>query len=45
MFGHPNYVLYIEEFIISRFVISRFYSIIYTVYCNFGQDTEYCLLY
>ena len=25
-FGLPDYVRYIEEFVISRFVISRFYS-------------------
>ena len=30
-FGLPNYVRYIEEFVISRFVISRFYSIHFTV--------------
>ena len=27
----PDYVRYIEEFVISRFVISRFYSIHFTV--------------
>ena len=31
MFGLPDYVRYIEEFVISRFVISRFYSIHFTV--------------
>ena len=31
MFGLPDYVRYIEEFVISRFVISRFYSIYFTV--------------
>ena len=30
-FGLPDYVSYIEEFVISRFVISRFYSIHFTV--------------
>ena len=30
-FGHPDYVPYIEEFVISWFVISRFYSIHFTV--------------
>ena len=30
-FGLPDYVRYIEEFVISRFVISRFYSIHFTV--------------
>jgi len=30
-FGLPDYVRYIEEFVISRFVISRFYSIQFTV--------------
>ena len=30
-FGLPDYVRYIEEFAISRFVISRFYSIHFTV--------------
>ena len=30
-FGVPDYVRYIEEFVISRFVISRFYSIHFTV--------------
>ena len=30
-FGLPDYVHYIEEFVISRFVISRFYSIQFTV--------------
>ena len=30
-FGLPDYVRYIEEFIISRFIISRFYSIHFTV--------------
>jgi len=29
--GLPDYVRYIEEFVISRFVISRFYSIHFTV--------------
>jgi len=28
-FGLPDYVRYIEEFVTSRFVISRFYSIIH----------------
>jgi len=31
MFGLPDYFRYIEEFVISRFVISRFYSIHFTV--------------
>ena len=31
MFGLPDYVRYIEEFVTSRFVISRFYSIHFTV--------------
>ena len=30
-FGLPDHVRYIEEFVISRFVISRFYSIHFTV--------------
>ena len=30
-FGLPEYVCYIEKFVISRFVISRFYSIHFTV--------------
>ena len=30
-FGLPDYVRYIEEFTISRFVLSRFYSIHFTV--------------
>ena len=30
-FGLPDYVRYIEEFVISRFAISRFYSIHFTV--------------
>ena len=30
-FGPPDYVRYIEEFVISRFVISRFFSIHFTV--------------
>ena len=30
-FGLPNYVRYIEEFVILRLVISRFYSIYFTV--------------
>ena len=30
-FGLPDCVCYIEEFVISRFVISRFYSIHFTV--------------
>lgn len=30
-FGLPDYVRYIEEFVISGFVISRFYSIPLTV--------------
>ena len=30
-FGLPDYVRYIEEFVISRFVISGFYSIHFTV--------------
>ena len=30
-FGLPDYVRYIEEFVISKFVISRFYSIHFTV--------------
>ena len=30
-FGVPNYVRYYEEFVISRFVISKFYSIHFTV--------------
>ena len=31
MFGFPDCVRYIEEFVISRFVISRFHSIHFTV--------------
>ena len=30
-FGLPDYVRYIEEFVILRFVIPRFYSIHFTV--------------
>ena len=30
-FGLPCYVRYIEEFVISRFIISRFYPIHFTV--------------
>ena len=30
-FGLPDYVRYIEEFVIQRFVTSRFYSIHFTV--------------
>ena len=30
-FGLPDYVLYIEEFVISRFVMSRFYSLHVTI--------------
>ena len=30
-FGLLDYVRYIEEFVISRFVISRFYSVHFTV--------------
>ena len=30
-FGLPDYVRYIEEFLASRFVISSFYSIPFTV--------------
>ena len=30
-FGLPGYVRYIEEFAISRFVISRFYSMHFTI--------------
>ena len=30
-FGLPDYVRYIEEFVMSRFVISRFYSVHFTV--------------
>ena len=30
-FGLPDYVRYIEEFVISRFVTLRFYSIHFTV--------------
>ena len=30
-FGLPDYVCYIKEFVISRFVISRLYSIHFTV--------------
>ena len=30
-FGLPDYVRYIEEFVVSRFVLSRFYSIHFTV--------------
>ena len=40
--GLPDYVRYIEEFVISRFVISRFYSIHFTVTL---AGTEYRLLY
>ena len=29
-FGLPDYVRYMEEFVISRFVISEFYSIHFT---------------
>ena len=30
-FGLPDYVRYIEEFVISKFVISRFYSMHFTI--------------
>ena len=30
-FGLPDYVHYIEEFLILRFVISRFYSMHFTI--------------
>ena len=30
-FGFPDYVRYIEEFVISSFVMSRFYSMHFTV--------------
>ena len=30
-FRLPDYVRYIEEFVMSRFVISRFYSVHFTV--------------
>ena len=30
-FGLPDYVHYIEEFVTSRFVISRFFSVHFTV--------------
>ena len=30
-FGRPDYVRYIEEFVISRFVKSMFYSIHFTI--------------
>ena len=30
-FGLPDYVGYIEEFVMSKFVMSRFYSIHFTV--------------
>ena len=30
-FGPPDYVRYIEEFVTSRFIISRFYSTHFTV--------------
>ena len=32
MFGPPDYVRYIEEFVIQRFVMSRFYSIHFTAF-------------
>ena len=55
-FGLPDYVRYIEEFVISRFVISRFYSIHFLIklrynepryneYCNFGRDVKSRSLY
>ena len=41
-FGLPDYVRYIEEFVISRFVISKFYSIYSTV--NFaGQRISFVI--
>ena len=43
-FGLPDYVCYIEDFIILRFVILRFYSIHFTV-SNFGGDVKSCSLY
>ena len=33
-FGLPDYVRYIEEFVISGFLF-------HTFYCNFGRDVEY----
>ena len=41
-FRLPEYVCYIEESVILRFVISRFYSI---HYCNFARDEVYRSLY
>ena len=38
-FGPPDYVRYIEEFVISMFVISRFYSIHFTVTLAGMQNT------
>ena len=38
-FRLADYVRYVKEFVISRFVISKFYSI---HNCNFSQDIEYC---
>ena len=37
-FGLPDYVRYIEKFVISRFVTEVLF---HTFYCNFGQDVEY----
>ena len=38
-----DFVRYNKDFVISRFVISRFCSI--TIYCNFGRAEEYRSLY
>ena len=41
-FGLLDRVRYNEDFVVSRFVISRF---LHTVYCNFGRAEEYRSLY
>ena len=38
MFGLPDYAHYIGEFVISRFVISTFYSIHFTVTLSGAQN-------
>ena len=38
-FGLADYVRNVKEFVISRFLISKFCSI---HNCNFSQDIEYC---
>ena len=41
-FGLLDRLRYNEDFVVSRFVISRF---LHTIYCNFGRAEEYRSLY